>query len=184
MAGNFRSKTFFSDIYVHTKHVSAVIYTFSTHRSTSIHFMGCFDVYEQWKWYTAHTHRNWRVRDLPAGGMASSAFSEVFPSASDRFESSLRHTRFSLLIAHHTSTISNILLTQCHNSSQYFHFLLLLFLIFLIFLLYIFVVGSIFTNKHFVSITLQNQKLINTLRCCKIASMRMLFIGIIKRVLD
>lgn len=80
MAGNFRSKTFFSDIYVHTKHVSAVIYTFSTHRSTSIHFMGCFDVYEQWKWYTAHTHthRNWRVIDLPAGGMASSAFSEVF----------------------------------------------------------------------------------------------------------
>lgn len=110
----------------------------------------------------------------------------VFPSASDRFESSLRHTRFWLLIAHHTSTISNILLTQCHNSSQYFHFLLLLFLIFLIFLLYIFVVGSIFTNKHFVSITLQNQKLINTLRCFKIASisMRMLFIGITKRVLD
>lgn len=110
----------------------------------------------------------------------------VFPSASDRFESSLRHTRFWLLIAHHTNTISNILLTQCHNSSQYFHFLLLLFLIFLIFLLYIFVVGSIFTNKHFVSITLQNQKLINTLRCCKIASisMRMLFIGITKRVLD
>lgn len=38
-------------LFMYTQNVFSVVPSFSTLRSTSIHFMSCFDVDKQWKWY-------------------------------------------------------------------------------------------------------------------------------------